>query len=59
MTNDTCSIPVKATMRRQPDGTYSMADAVYKEIPVDYIAELLVRTFGGIPMASERKCGDA
>ena len=43
--SDTIKIPVQALMRRQPDGTYKMAEAEYAEVSTAYIAKWLADRF--------------
>jgi len=57
MTDTTCTIPVRATMSRQPDGTYAMTNAVYADIPADYIARMLIEAFGGVPVLNGGEAG--
>ena len=46
MTDSTMHIPVRATMRRQSDGSYLMADAEYAELSADSVARFLLERCG-------------
>lgn len=39
------TIPVKATMQKQPDGSYKMVNAEYVTVEADVIARFLVIAF--------------
>ena len=41
----TITVPVIATMRRRPDGSYEMANAKYVTAPADAVARLLFQAF--------------
>jgi len=43
---DTISIPVTATMAKQPDGTYKMIEAEYVDIDVAVFVRFLAGAFG-------------
>lgn len=49
MSNDTITIPVKATMSKQPDGSFKMTAAEYATVPVDVVAALIAEKFGLTP----------
>ena len=46
MTDSTLHIPVRATMRRQSDGSYAMTDAEYAEVSADAVASFLLERCG-------------
>lgn len=46
MDNQTIRIPVAATMRKQPDGSFEMVAAEWAEVTADSVARFLLQKFG-------------
>ena len=51
---DMITIPVSATMQKQPDGSFKMVDAEYRTVEADVIARFLMERFG-VPFGEEAK----
>lgn len=56
MSSTTITIPVSATMRKQPDGSFKMVNAEYATLDVAEVAFFIANKLG-IPL-SQRKMND-
>lgn len=46
MNGQTITIPVEATMRKQPDGSWKMVEANYVTVDASLVAAFIARKFG-------------